>query len=87
MLGVAPAITDKPRSTGIPFPLERSRKAGEESASRRPTGSPRNGRSAVDVAVALDDELAGRGVGVDELRRQRDPYGNVKMTANPMTEG
>jgi hypothetical protein len=29
-------------------------------------------RSGVDVAVALDDELAGGGVGVDELRQQRD---------------
>jgi hypothetical protein len=32
--------------------------------------------SAVDVAVALVDELAGRGVGVDELRQQREPHGD-----------
>src|SRR4051812_8000902 len=30
--------------------------------------------SAVDVAVALDDELAGRRVAVDEIRQQRDPH-------------
>ena len=33
-------------------------------------------RSAVDVAVAFDDELAGGGVGVDELRQERDPDGH-----------
>src|SRR3954452_6291365 len=30
----------------------------------------------VDVAIALHDELAGRGVRVDELRQERDPDGD-----------
>jgi hypothetical protein len=38
--------------------------------------------SAVDVAVAFDDELAGRGVGLDELRQQRDPHVTVTQTEN-----
>jgi len=42
-----------------------------DSESSSPTAA-----SVVDVAVALDDELARGGVGVDELGQQWDPHGD-----------
>src|SRR4051812_34982066 len=39
-----------------------------------PHGRSTEPRSTVDVAVALDDELTGGRVAVDELGQQRDPH-------------
>src|SRR5919112_4336911 len=67
----------QPGRSGRRTPSDRWRPdAGERR--RCSTGSARTTpamvRSGIDVAVALDEELAGGGVGVDELRQQRDAH-------------
>src|SRR4051794_25935356 len=79
-----------PRAPGQPWPprspphwsqsLQPTPPAGSLTRDTSPDKLPENRCedriSSVDVAVAFDDELAGGGVGVDELRQQWDAHGD-----------